>query len=177
MRKSYARKSPGRGRAHPSVRFLLSLFLATIVCAFMISAQGFADKVFPADVAVVPGNEVFADGSLSPRLKGRVDAALGLYRHGMVKQIIVSGGAGKSGVNEADAMGAYLLAAGLPQEAVVIHREGVNTRATASFAGQYMRERGLERAIAVSQFFHLPRTCMALKHAGIAQVGSLHSGY
>lgn len=178
MQARYLKKQSRAKTLSPSARFILSLVLVTFVCAFMLSAQGFADKVFPADVAVVPGNEVFADGTLSPRLQSRVNAAYGLYRHGMVKKIIVSGGTGKSGVNEAMAMWQYLRDNHIPADDIIVDMDGVDTRATARFTGRYMREHDLHSVIAVSQFFHLPRMAISLNSEdGIEAVGTLHSNY
>jgi uncharacterized SAM-binding protein YcdF (DUF218 family) len=95
----------------------------------------------------------------------------------MVKLVIVSGGTGKAGVNEALAMRDYLLQLGLPAGDVIVDPEGTDTRASARFTGQYLARRNLQSVIAVSQFFHLPRLGMALKNEGIPKVGSLHAAY
>jgi vancomycin permeability regulator SanA len=55
----------------------------------LIIWDGLHDEIAPADVAVVLGNQVEKDGSPSPRLKARLDKALGLYQQGMVKKIII----------------------------------------------------------------------------------------
>ncbi|HWB92991.1 MAG TPA: hypothetical protein VG605_14105 [Puia sp.] len=47
-----------------------------------------------ADIAIVLGNRVEADGRLSPVLEGPVLRALALYREGRVPRIMVSGGKG-----------------------------------------------------------------------------------
>lgn len=180
-----AYKQRGRGReAGPEawrrtavLRTLLSIIAAVGVCALMLAVQGLNDRVFPADAAVVLGNEVYANGTLSPRLKARVDAALGLYRRGTVRKIVVSGGTGKSGVNEAVAMRAYLLGRGVKPDDIVPDPDGVNTRATARFTAAYARERGWERVIAVSQFYHLPRAVLSLSHEGVPLVGRLAADY
>lgn len=174
---SKPRKPIKRFRGRYRSRFLLSLILAVGICVFMLTMQGLNDQLFPSDAAVVPGNEVFADGSLSPRLQSRVDAAYGLYYYGTVKKIIVSGGTGRSGVNEAEAMRDYLMLHGVPPEDIVVDPNGVNTRATARFTAAYAKEQGWSRIIAVSQFFHLPRTVLSLRNEGVSVVGSLHSSY
>lgn len=174
---SKPRKPVKKFSGHYRSRFLLSLILAVGICAFMLTMQGLNDQVFPSDAAVVPGNEAFADGSLSPRLQSRVDAAYRLYYYGTVKKIIVSGGTGRSGVNEAEAMRDYLMLHGVPPEDIVVDPNGVNTRATARFTAAYAKEQGWSRIIAVSQFFYLPRTVLSLRNEGVSVVGSLHSSY
>ncbi|WP_040398659.1 YdcF family protein, partial [Cesiribacter andamanensis] len=73
-----------------------------------------ATPCLQADVAVIMGNTVHADGSLSPRLQARLDKGLALYRQKQVARLLVSGGLGKEGHWEATAMEAYLLQQGVP---------------------------------------------------------------
>jgi len=80
-----------------------------------------------ADAAVVPGNQVFPTGVPSLRLAARLEKALKLYRDGICPVIIVSGGIGKEGVDEAKAMASWLFQRGVPRRAVVIDSSGVNT--------------------------------------------------
>lgn len=159
------------------VRMVLSIIAAVGVCAFMIAVQGFNDRVFPADAAVVPGGELYDGGTLSNHLQARLDAAFGLYYYGTVKKIVVSGGTGKSGTNTALAMRDYLTRHGVNTADIVLDPEGIDTKATAKFTAVYASEHGWERVIAVSQFFHLPRTVMTLKHEGVPVVGSLAAGH
>lgn len=159
------------------VRLFASIFLAIAVCALMITVHGLNDRVFPADAAVVFGNDVFADGSLAPGLQSGVNAAYGLYYYGTVRKIVVSGGTGQGGVNAADAMRDYLLRHGVAAENVILDCDGLNTRAMAKFTAACAKERGWERVIAVNQFYQLPRAVLSLKHEGVPVVGSLSSGY
>ena len=56
-----------------------------------ISWDGLHDDAGKADIAIILGNPVQADGTLSPWLKGRVDRAIALYQQGRVKKIFASG--------------------------------------------------------------------------------------
>jgi vancomycin permeability regulator SanA len=143
----------------------------------MICIQGLHDRVFPADAALVPGNEIFVDGRLSPGMRARVRAAYGLYSRRLVGVVIVSGGTGASGANEALAMRDYLLELGLPAKDLIVDPEGADAGAAASFTGRYLERNNLESVIAVSQFFHLPRLVMLLKNEGVPRVGSLHADH
>src|ERR1700716_504778 len=57
-----------------------------------ICIDGLRDNYSDADVAVILGNRVYADGSLSSWLQGRVDRALQLYKQGKVKMVFASSG-------------------------------------------------------------------------------------
>lgn len=161
-------------------RLLLALggiFLVVTAAAALLSISGLRERVFPADLAVVLGNEVYRSGRPAPRLAARLDRAVELYRQGLVKTVIVSGSVGKSGVDEAMAMREYLLQAGVPSGAIVADSSGADTRRTAIFTAAYMKEHSQSSAIAVSQFFHLPRTRLALGQEGVPQVGSASADY
>ncbi len=157
---------------------LFVLFAAFLLLpALAISFRGLREDVWPANLAVVLGNEVDADGIPAPRLAGRLDRAVDLYREGLCEKIVVSGGVGKSGFDESVGMRRYLLARGIPSDDVIADGRGVNTRATADFTVRYMRENGFESVIAVTQFFHVPRSVMTLKSYGIDRVGSAYARY
>ena len=130
-----------------------------------------------ADAAVVPGNQVFPTGVPSPRLAARLEKALKLYNDGICPVIIVSGGIGKEGIDEAKAMASWLFQRGVPRSAVVIDSSGVNTAATARFASRWLGENNGSSIIVVSQFFHLPRTMLAIKKQGIPSIGAAYADY
>lgn len=148
-----------------------------LLCSLMLSGSGWMERVFPAEVALVLGNEVYTDGTCSPRLAARLDRAVELYRDKLCEVIIVSGGVGKSGQDEATAMRRYLLEREIPDAAIVTDSSGVNTRASAVFTAAYMKERNYTKVMAVSQYFHLPRARLALDQEGILEVGSARPEY
>ncbi len=155
--------------------FLVALGLGVLAGGALVLA-GSQDRLVAAEVAVVLGNQVYADARPAPRLAARLDKSLELYRGGYLKTIIVSGGVGKSRVDEAGAMAAYLKARGVPESAIVVDSQGVNTWKTAEFTADYLRRNRLKGVIAVSQAFHLPRSVMALKAAGCPVVGQASPG-
>lgn len=148
---------------------------AIIAAATAIIVDGLHDRTTPADVAVVLGSKVMPDGTPSPRLKARLDRGIELFRDNRVAFVLVSGGTGKEGFSEGRVMRDYAIAQGVPDDRVLMDEFGNTTRATADNAAQMMRERRLTSAIAVSQYFHITRTRMALSDAGITDVGSAHA--
>src|SRR5688572_27829007 len=105
---------------HAALIFLAWFFLH---CLWVVW-DGFREPATHADIAVVLGNTVYADGTLSPWLKGRVDEALRLYRNGRVKQIFVSGGTGTSFYPEGDGMRNYLVQQGVPDKDILVDNFG-----------------------------------------------------
>lgn len=148
-----------------------------LAAAGAVAASGLSDNVVRADLVVVPGNTVYPGGTLSDRLKGRLDAAIGIYRAGNCLAIMVSGAVGSEGMDESVAMRGYLIRQGVPPTSIIQDGSGFNTEATARNAAIAMRQRGLETALAVSQFFHVPRLRLLLKQQGISVVGNAHAKY
>jgi uncharacterized SAM-binding protein YcdF (DUF218 family) len=147
--------------------------LATV----LLVTVGLNDRQGQADLIVVPGNTVAPDGTPSPRLRARLDAALVLFRQGRAKRIFVSGGIGKEGFDEALSMSNYLVQHGVPRDAIVTDNLGIDTAATASNAAAYMRSKGLKNAYVATQYFHVPRTQLALERNGVQVTGTAHAKY
>lgn len=158
----------------PFAALLAGLFL--LGCGLLVVA-GCSDRQAAADMIVVPGNTVAPDATPSPRLKARLDVALSLYRDHRAPLIFVSGGLGKEGFDEAVVMANYLAKNGVPAACVVVDSLGLDTRATARNAAAYMRANGLGTAIVATQYFHVPRTRLALERAGVRVVGHSHARY
>lgn len=153
---------------------MAALFLTPAVTLIW---NGLTDRIEPADAALVLGNQVYSDGTPSPRLAGRLDRAAALYQAGYFPRIIVSGGTGKEGVPEGTAMKAYLVQRGTPADAIVVDNEGVNTYASAKFTANYLRTHGLKSAMVITQFFHIPRTQLALSKFGVSPIYHAHADY
>ncbi len=157
--------------------FIWLLLAGLLLSAAAVATTGLSDHVVTADLVVVPGNTVYPDGKLSNRLKSRLDAAIEIYRSGNCQAIFVSGAVGTEGVDEAAAMRTYLIQQGIPDAAVIQDSEGFNTEATAKNAAVAMQQRGLRTALAVSQYFHVPRLRLLLRRQGVGVIGNSHARY
>ena len=152
---------------------LWALILWIIAHVTYICIDGLRDYNGSADVAVILGNRVFADGSLSPWLKGRVDKALELYKEKRVKKIYASGGISNNDEGdypEGTAMKQYLVRQGVAAEDVIADNEGKNTYCTAE---DYLKWNAMEKyqsVIIVSQFYHITRCKYIFKKLGISNV-------
>jgi|GEM_PF-4070836 len=94
---------------------LAAFILWFIAHSVIITIDGLRDELEKVDVAIVLGNKVEVSGIPSPALKSRLDRALELYREGYLQHIIVSGGVGKEGHDEAYVMKGYLVDGGVPE--------------------------------------------------------------
>ncbi len=154
----------------------LAVFLAIYAAlSLAIVVDGLTDRGGRSDVAIVLGSKVYPSGRASPSLRARLDRALDVYRTGRVRAVIVSGGTGVEGFDEAQVMKAYLMARGVPDQAILQDSAGVTTRATARNSAVLMRRHGWRTAMVVTQYFHVSRTTLALRQAGVSVNATAHA--
>lgn len=156
-------------------RIVTTLFVAYVTANGALVAVGLSDHVARADLALVLGSKVAPDGTLSRRLQARLDEALRLHRQGLFGMIVVSGAVGQEGRDEAAAMKGYLVAQGVPADSVIADSAGVNTYASARNVKAILAERGLRSVLVISQYFHVPRSRLALARFGIAPLYWSHA--
>jgi len=150
---------------------------AYLLAAAAIAVTGLNDQLAPADAIVVLGNTVAPDGTPSPRLRARLDCALDAYRQKLAPLLIVTGGVGKEGYDEAAVMATYLVHHGVPAAAVVVDSAGNDTAASAANVARIANDRKLKSVLVASQYFHLPRASLALSRAGVPVAGHIHARY
>ena len=119
-------------------------------------------------VAIVFGAFVSPSGVLSPGLQARVDAGLALYRAGKVRKILMTGDNGSFHYDEVTPMKNYAVQNGVPARDVVRDYAGFRTLDSCYRAKMIFQ---VDRAILVTQAFHLPRCLYLARHAGIEAVG------
>ncbi|HPJ16507.1 MAG TPA: YdcF family protein [Spirochaetota bacterium] len=160
------------------------IFIICIIFVFWFAlhisatiADGLNDEMEISDAAVVLGNKVDPSGLPSPRLKSRLDKAIELYEKGFVKYIIVSGGKGEEGYDEALVMRKYLVSKNISYDFIIEDNNGMNSYLTAVNSKEIMRKRGFGSVIIVSQYYHLPRCKLVFRKAGIDNPRSTHSDF
>jgi vancomycin permeability regulator SanA len=125
---------------------------------------GESDYRRPAELAVVFGARTYANGMPSEALADRVRTACQLYREGLVKRLVFSGGPGDGATHETEAMRRLALCLGVPDQAILLDHDGRNTAATVQ---NTVATIGKGRVLAVSEFYHLPRIKLAYQRAGL----------
>jgi vancomycin permeability regulator SanA len=119
-----------------------------------------------ADAAVVLGARVYADGRLSDALADRVRTACELYRDGLVRRLIFSGGPGDGAIHETEAMKRAAVGLGVRAEDIWLDRAGLNTRATVQNTEAILAQWHASRVLVVSHAYHLPRIKLAYQRDG-----------
>ena len=139
---------------------------------FAIDRQSTVDEAREADLIVVMGAAEYV-GRPSPVFKARLDHALGLWQRGIATHILTTGGAGgdphftEGGVGQA-----YLVAHGVPPEAVVVEPVAESTAQSAIAIREIMRRMSLRSCVVVSDGYHIYRAKRMLERNGIAVYGS-----
>ncbi|MBD3107236.1 YdcF family protein [Bacillus sp. AGMB 02131] len=151
------------------------LFLWLIIHSAVIIADGLNDELEVVDVAVVLGNKVELNGQPSDRLQARLDKAVQLYEENYFNYIIVSGGTGKEGWDEAEVMKNYLIAQGIQEASIIEDPDGYNSYMTAENSKAIMDELDLHSVMVISQYFHISRTKLAFEKVGFETIASAHA--
>lgn len=127
-----------------------------------------AHKVPARPVGLVLGTTPRVHGHLNPFFENRLDAAADLFKAGRVHCLLVSGDHGTKYYNEVDAMRAGLIKRGVPAEKIAMDHAGFRTLDSMVRAKKVF---GIDRAVIVTDDFHLPRSIYLAEHNGIDAVG------
>ncbi|RNL74074.1 hypothetical protein EBF04_08200 [Streptomyces sp. I6] len=119
------------------------------------------------DVAVVFGAGL-REGRPTPYLAHRLDAAAELYRAGKVRVVLVTGDNSRVDYDEPDAMRTYLVRRGVPDGRIVSDHAGFDTWDSCVRAKRIF---GVDRAVLVTQGFHIKRALALCEAAGIESFG------
>ncbi|EEF58090.1 protein of unknown function DUF218 [Pedosphaera parvula Ellin514] len=156
---------PAQARATVRTTGLFLLCLLAFPFAQML-CFGKTDYRRPADVAVVLGARAYADGRPSDALADRVRTACQLYRDGLVKKLIFSGGPGDGSVHETESMTRMAVQLGVKPQDILTDRAGLNTQATVNNTERLFSQINARHILVVSHFYHLPRIKMAYRRDG-----------
>ncbi|AKS42748.1 YdcF family protein [Wenzhouxiangella marina] len=136
-----------------------------------------AEVVEPAQAIVVLGGGLFhRQGWVYPDGNVAVDRywhAARLYQAGRAPLIVVAGGHSpdrQGQTSEAEAGRAYLLALGVPNEAIVLESESSTTHENAINVAALARVRGWDELILVTSALHMRRSLAAFRSAGLDPV-------
>ena len=119
------------------------------------------------EVAVVFGAGLW-NGEPSPYLANRLKAAAELYREHRIQVVLVTGDNSRKDYDEPDAMRAYLTKHGVPDGRIVSDYAGFDTWDSCVRARKIF---GVDRAVLISQGFHIRRAVALCEAAGVESYG------
>lgn len=145
------------------------LLIARLITAIHSKGRVYSLEDIPAErAAIVFGAGLWRDGSPTPVLRDRVQAASELYFQGKVEKLLLSGDNRFADYDEPSAMKNYALGLGVPEEVIILDFAGRRTYDTCYRAKEIF---GLESAILVTQEFHLSRALYICDALGISSKG------
>ncbi len=125
------------------------------------------DQTQPADCAIVLGAAVWPGERPSATLRARTLRAGRLYRDGLVRHLVLTGGVGDWPPSEAEVMRRILAAQGVPESAMLLEEQATTTRESARYCAALLRREGWQTALLVSDPWHLPRSLRLFRREGV----------
>ena len=110
-------------------------------------------------VAIILGNRLNDDGSMSDILKKRLEATLRLNKLFEPSKIIVSGGVANplAGVSEAQVMRDYLVSNGVESDKIVVEDKSMTTMQNAEFSVPLAAKLGATQILLCTSIEHMGR--------------------
>ncbi|KAA5806402.1 MULTISPECIES: YdcF family protein [Thermoanaerobacterium] len=141
--------------------------LLNIIAELQVITFAYNAKPVKSNAIIVLGCAVYGKNP-SPFFKERLNEAIKLYKEGLGKYIIVSGGKGPGeDISEAEAGKEYLLKNGITDNVVLMDDGSYSTLQNLENSKKIMDGKSLKTAIIVSNKFHLKRASMIAKEVGI----------
>jgi len=140
----------------------------------MVFQQRSEARILPVDelegipTAIVFGAGLTRSGRPTRVLADRIQTGIDLYTSGIVDVLIMSGSAEGPDYDEPGAMRTYALQQGVPEAAILMDRDGSRTYQTCLRARDFF---GLDRAVLVTQRYHLPRALAICEGLGLDTYG------
>jgi SanA protein len=145
------------------------LLLARLIAVGLAKPLTFTPAdVPPARVAIVFGAGLLRDGSPTPVLRDRITTAAELFFNGKVEKLLMSGDNRFVDYNEPGSMKAYAIKIGVPEDAIILDYAGRRTYDTCYRAHTIF---GLDKAIIITQEYHLSRALYLCNRLGMSAVG------
>ena len=125
-------------------------------------------KVPAEPIAIVFGAGVWEDGTPTPMLADRVQAAVDLYKAGRASKLLMTGDNSSADYNEVKAMQEYAEAQGVPTNNIILDYAGFSTYESCYRAKEIF---GITQAVLVTQNFHLARAVYTCRQLGVEAIG------
>jgi uncharacterized SAM-binding protein YcdF (DUF218 family) len=109
------------------------------------------------DTIIVLGTRADGDGNPTPEMLARVNEAAHEYELGVAPRLIMTGGAAHNGFVEARVMAQTAHALGIPDSAIYVEPEAMDTIQNACYAERIMKAHGWQSAEVISEGFQLSR--------------------
>lgn len=125
------------------------------------------DEPRPAQAVIVLGAAQY-NGRPSPVLRARLDRAAALYRDGLAPVVVVTGGQRPGDrFTEAGAGQRYLVAHGVPADALRLEVHGRNSWESLAATQRFLAKEGISEVLLVSDAYHSFRVAETARELGL----------
>ncbi|MFM8815013.1 MAG: YdcF family protein [Actinomycetes bacterium] len=146
---------------------VLAGFLYVILNIVQVWSVGRSDIRREVDAIVVMGVAQY-DGKPSPQLRARLDHVLTLWKQGVAKLVVTTGGNQPGDrFTEARASADYLIAGGIPESSISMEDLGSTTLQSMQGVAQILNSRGLTSVEIVTDPYHALRSQLIAQDLGL----------
>ncbi|MFM7124726.1 MAG: YdcF family protein [Actinomycetes bacterium] len=146
---------------------VLAGFLYVILNIVQVWSVGRSDIRREVDAIVVMGVAQY-DGKPSPQLRARLDHVLTLWKQGVAKLVVTTGGNQPGDrFTEARASADYLIAGGIPASSISMEDLGSTTLQSMQGVAQILNSRGLTSVEIVTDPYHALRSQLIAQDLGL----------
>jgi uncharacterized SAM-binding protein YcdF (DUF218 family) len=119
------------------------------------------------DAIIVLGSPADRDGNPTPLQLSRVLEGVREYERGIAPRLILTGGTTNRGNVEAEVMARTARAEGIPESAIFVESQALDTIHNACYSVRIMKNHGWHSAEVVSTASHLPRAALIFERTPI----------
>ncbi len=160
-----------------SVALFVFVVLSIVGFAYTFSDAETYNGHSKVDAVVVLGASVWGKDKPSPLLRGRLNAALKLFKSGFAKKIVVTGGTKRFGTVESEVEASYLREKGVRDSDIIRDRRSMSTPEQVNFVKDILIDSlGMKKIVIVTDKWHLPRVLLMCRWQD-ARVKGMASGY
>ena len=150
------------------ITILIISITISIVNSYKKYIYSIEDMPSGNDAIIVLGAGVRNDGTPSDILSDRLETSLEVFKAGLGNTFILSGDHGREEYNEVRAMKEYIMTGNVDEKLVFMDHAGFSTYDTIYRAKEIFK---LEKAIIVTNEYHLPRALYIARKLGIEAYG------
>ena len=146
---------------------VLAGFMYVILNIVQVWSVGRSDSRKEVDAIVVMGVAQY-DGRPSPQLQARLDHVLTLWKEGVAKLVVTTGGNQPGDrFSEARASADYLIAGGIPESSISMEDVGSTTLQSLQGVADILKSRGLAAVEIVTDPYHALRSQLIAQDLGL----------
>lgn len=150
---------------------VLSIWTALIGTALYVALYEPTDEIPSGEAIIALAGNAGKTGRVTGETEARIQRAVELFEAGAAPILVVTGGTGGGdGPSVAEAMREYAVAAGVPEEAILIEDASHSTLQNAMFTADLTELDKTKPVIIVTHRYHLPRANASFRWAGFDNV-------